>query len=131
VPAARFPGLIKSLNHFYELCGQNESEAARRLGVAPAQFHVWRKGTNAPTKTSRREIARVIGISEDALMEGRVEEIAEPYGQARLSRKAQRLIARFEKLLESGDDRLLEHFDGQIDYIERALGVKTTEEEKK
>jgi len=104
------------MNKFYELCGSNESEAARRLGVKSALFHRWRTGENVPTPLSRPTIAQTLGISVDELMHGdaAVKEDPARYGP-KLSRTGQRAVERFDALIKSGDEEITKHIERQID----------------
>lgn len=116
--AAKFPAFVRNMNNFYELCGNNESEAARRLGVKAALFHRWRIGENAPTKLSRPEIARVLGVNVHELMygAGAVNEDTVEYERP-LTRAQKKALATVDDLIKSGDEEILKHLEQQIDLL--------------
>jgi transcriptional regulator with XRE-family HTH domain len=136
---ARFPKFVENINKFYDLCDSNESEVGRRLGVSPQLVGLWRKGINTPTKGSRPHIAQVMEISEQELMHGDFQpnkRSGRTEKKAPLSRKAEALMKRLERLLSTGDEkereRLLRHFDLQLSYVEKAMrGIVEANSDKK
>jgi len=127
VPAPRFPAFVQNLNKFYELCGENDSEAARRLRVAPQQFNEWRKGEHAPSGAARKHIAAILGMDEHLLMYGelKISEInEESYRQFRrraIDEDTQKLL---DEILESGDKEILGHLKRQVALLKDLLDFR-------
>jgi transcriptional regulator with XRE-family HTH domain len=135
--SARFPALLENLNKFWELCGQNDSEAARRLGVKAQQFSVWRKGQTTPSNPARKHIAAVLRVSEDALLYGKIshphinpmggdpdEDYDKPIGKS--ARNRARLIHDVKELVREADDEVIDALLRNVKIFRRAV-----EKEKK
>lgn len=119
-PKARFPNLLDNLNKFYELCGENDSEAARRIGVKPQDFSGWRKGEHLPSRLARRGIAVVLGISENDLLYGSVGEGAAHYAK-KFSKDAGEIAVRIQRLRDEKDHKLIALLDGLLDFLEEMV----------
>lgn len=117
-PTPRFPKFVENINKFYNLCNENESEAARRIGVAPQLFNHWRTGENAPSRAARASIAAKLGTSESELFHGDMVVTEDPaaYGP-KLPRAAKKALEQFDVLIKSGDDEIVGHLERQINLL--------------
>jgi DNA-binding transcriptional regulator YiaG len=110
--------LAKSVNTIVELCDGNQSEVARRLGVAPALVNRWRDGENAPPNATIKLMKYEFGIPEMELRKGILREQAEAYFKP-LPGHSQKLLQRTEILLRSATRDFRPLLEALIDYAEQ------------
>lgn len=123
VSAPRFPAFVKNINSFYELCGSNDSEAARRLGVKPQQFNEWRKGDHAPSSGMRKHIAAMLKMDEHELMHGHLEvKDGDPiWHRGKRDRETEQIL---DELLSSDDDEIMRHLKRQVLLLKDLLDFR-------
>lgn len=59
---------MKTIRELREERGWTQLELANRLGVTPATVYNWERGKYEPTASMFRRIARMFGVSMDAIM---------------------------------------------------------------
>ena len=119
-PTPQETQVVKSLKEIVRLCGDNISEAARRIGVSQPRLYQWIYKGNAPDDVMIAHICRVFGINEAEFRTGVfVGEKPEKYGISPVKQKHKKILKAFDELIESNDPEVLEHLERQINLLLR------------
>jgi transcriptional regulator with XRE-family HTH domain len=104
------------LNKVYVLCGENDSEVARRLNISHPRWQYWRKGQHVPDAANLDRICRTFNLS--VVVSGRVSEVAAEYGKT-LDKQCAALLKEVTDLVEDveTDQDVIDHLRKQINFL--------------
>jgi transcriptional regulator with XRE-family HTH domain len=57
----------KAIKDLRRSAGLTQLELANRLGVTPGTVYKWERGSNEPTATNLRDLARALGVSMEEI----------------------------------------------------------------
>lgn len=120
VPIAKFPKLLDNIQKIYELCGENKSEAARRIGVSPQLFDRWLHGS-IPSASARKSIAASFKIDQYTLEHGEIGNESPADYKAPPSRADQRYFDALEDILNSDDHEVVSHIKRQLLILRKRI----------
>lgn len=106
---AKYPQLLENIKQIYKICGENKSEAARRIGVKPQIFDEWVEGRSAPR----------FGVDQYTLEHGSIADPPAEYKKP-LDKQRQRLIELALEIAERGEDRVVKHLIDSIGFLQEA-----------
>lgn len=116
---AKYPQLLENIKQIYKICGENKSEAARRIGVKPQIFDEWVEGRSAPSTAARKAIASRFGVDQYTLEHGSIADPPAEYKKP-LDKQRQRLIELALEIAERGEDRVVKHLIDSIGFLQEA-----------
>jgi transcriptional regulator with XRE-family HTH domain len=150
----KYSDLGKRVKQIRKLASLNQQQFGERVGCGGDNISKIEKGQSNPSPAVFKNIVREFGLTEDYLKHG----TGEPYTpkesgfgddrwretaagsdqEQQLHKRSQDLINKFARLLEEGEElskeqfaKLLTHFDGQLDWVERAVRAERHESNKK
>lgn len=120
----KYPQLLENIKKIYTICGENKSEAARRIGVKPQIFDEWFEGRSAPSTAARRAIANAFGVDTNTLVHGHIEDPPAEYQKKPLDKQRRKLVQLAMEIAEHGEDRFIDHLVDQIGFLNEAMQKK-------
>ena len=108
-----------------QAAGITQKELARRLGIAPSTLNGYEQGLHAPRPDTVRAIARLCGVTTDAVLGINDAAPAGKHGEAALSQEALAVARDFEKLDSHGRRTVHAVLRSELERLAEEPAVRT------